>query len=173
MPAPSSGYAATCTGEHSMTVRLPIWAGPDSGVYHGVMPSELRCCSDRSDRFRFNEMLACVCLLGPPRLCHVKKHDHSLYMGPLIICPSAHVGWTGPEQTLCACVANVVVYSCSHLVQVWQMSTRPSAHLGWTGLRWQQCPTMKTQTGAPPPLWWTRTMKTWSVSPTMKTQTSQ
>ena len=25
------------------TVRPPIWAGPDSGVYHGLMLSELRC----------------------------------------------------------------------------------------------------------------------------------
>ena len=46
------------TGLLDLTVRLPISAGPDSGVYHGVMPSELRCCSDRSDRFRLNEMLA-------------------------------------------------------------------------------------------------------------------
>ena len=45
-----------------MTVRLPLWAGPDSGLHRTQeMPSELRCCSDRADRFRVKEMLACVC----------------------------------------------------------------------------------------------------------------
>ena len=45
-----------------MTVRLPLWAGPDSGLHRTQeMPSELRCCSDRADCFRLKEMLACVC----------------------------------------------------------------------------------------------------------------
>ena len=41
MPAPSSGYDAACnagssrmTGLLDLTVRPPIWVGPDSGVYH-------------------------------------------------------------------------------------------------------------------------------------------
>ena len=98
MPALSSRYAATCTGEPAMTVRLPLWAGPDS-------------VRD-----------ACMCVQPPLyTTCLQNKHDHSLYMGPPIICPSAHVGWTGPDQTVCACVANFVFYSCSHSVQVWRV----------------------------------------------------
>ena len=73
------------------------------------------------------------------------------------------LGWTGPDQAVCACLANVFfILTCSHLAQVWQMSARPPAHLSWAGLRWQQCPadagtpsfyadwgnqTMKTQIG--------------------------
>ena len=31
--------------------------------------------------------------------------------GPPIVCPSAHLGWTGPDQAVCACVANVLFIS--------------------------------------------------------------
>jgi hypothetical protein len=105
-----------------MTVRLPLWAGPDSGLHRTQeMPSEFRCCSDRADPFS-SQGDACigVCTTFVHHLS-AKKHDHSLYMGPPIICLSAHVGWTGPDQTVCACVANFVVYSCSHSVQVWRV----------------------------------------------------
>ena len=78
-----------------MTVRLPLWAGPDSGVYQ-EMPSELRCCSDCAARFRLEEMLACVYnhLCTPP-VC--KKNmtilctwDHLLFVRPPM--------WAGPDR---------------------------------------------------------------------------
>ena len=118
-PVCNKNMTILCTWDHLLFVRPPMWAGPDPGVYQ-EMPSELKCCSDCAARFRLEEMLACVCTTFVHHLS-ANKHDHSLYMGPPIICPSAHVGWTGPDQTVCACVAICVVYSCSHCVQVWRV----------------------------------------------------
>ena len=46
--------------------------------------------------------------------------------GPPFVCPSAHLGRTGIDQAVCACLCSkFLVYFCSHLVKL--LSTRPSA----------------------------------------------
>ena len=78
-----------------MTARLPLWAGPDSGVYQ-EMPSELKCCSDCAARFRLEEMLACVC--APPlytpclqtNMTILCTWDRLLFVRPPM--------WAGPDR---------------------------------------------------------------------------
>ena len=64
------------------------------------------------------------------------------------VCLSVRPSGLDRTRSSCLCLCSTfLVYFRSHLVQVWQMSTRPSAHLGWTGLRWQQCPDSGGWTG--------------------------